>query len=79
MAMSEMKWLETFGDNLRYLLDEYRMTQKDLAEMTGLSEGTVSKYINKTQMPTVRAIINISYALDESYDDLIDFGERIEG
>lgn len=79
MALSEIQWLGMFGDNLRYLLDDYHMTQKDLAEMTGLSEGTISKYINKTQMPTVRAIINISYALDESIDDLIDFGERIEG
>lgn len=79
MALSEIQWLRMFGDNLRYLLDEYHMTQKDLAEMTGLSEGTISKYINRTQMPTVRAIINISYALDESVDDLVDFGERIEG
>lgn len=77
--MSEIEWLDIFGTNLIVMLDENLMTQKDLAEATGLSEGTISKYVNKTQMPTVRAILNISYALNCSLDDLIDFGDTIEG
>ena len=77
--MSEVEWLDIFGDNLISMLDECLLTQKDLAEMTGLSEGTISKYVNKIQMPTVRAIINLSYALDWDLNDMLDFGEKIEG
>lgn len=77
--MSEVEWLDIFGDNLISMLDECLLTQKDLAEMTGLSEGTISKYVNRTQMPTVRAIINLSYALDWDLNDMLDFGEKIEG
>lgn len=77
--MSEMEWLHIFGDNLQCIMDEYCVTQYQLAEMTGLSQGTISKYVNKIQMPTVRALLAISYALDESLDDLMDFGDRIEG
>lgn len=79
MAISENEWLKMFGENLRYTLDDCHMTQKDLAEMTGLSEGIISAYVNGNKMPGARALLAISYALDESIDDLVDFGERIEG
>lgn len=76
--MSEMEWLQIFGDNLQCIMDECCVTQHQLAEMTGLSQGTISKYVNKIQMPTVRALLAISYALDESLDDLMDFGDWIK-
>lgn len=76
--MSETEWLRIFGTNLLEKLDEMLLTQRDLAEMTGLSEGTISKIVNKVQMPTVRTILNISYALDWDLNDMIDFGDCIE-
>jgi transcriptional regulator with XRE-family HTH domain len=75
--MSEVEWLNIFGDNLREILEDYRITQRELADMAGLSEATISKYICKTQMPGIKAIINISEALNMSIDDLIFFGETI--
>lgn len=75
--MSELEWLDIFGDNLVDLLYDANMTQRELADTTGLSEATISKYIHKQQIPTMRAIVNISYALDCSIDELIDFGDRI--
>lgn len=77
--MSEVEWLEEFRMNLLRMMDEDRIKQKELAEESYLSEATISKYVNGTQMPSVRAIINLAYALDCSTDDLIDFGEMIEG
>lgn len=77
--MTEQEWLDIFSDNLISLLDENYMTQNELSIETGISKGTISKYVNGIQMPTVRALLAISYAFDESLDDLIDFGERIEG
>lgn len=76
--MSEAEWLRIFSRNLISILSETRNSQKDLAELSGLSSATISKYVNGTQMPTVRAIVNISYALHLDINDLIDFGDRIE-
>lgn len=76
--MSETEWLDIFGDNLRDVMESTRITQRELAERTGLSEGTISRYIHKQTIPGVKAIINIAYVLDCSMDDLIDFGNMIE-
>lgn len=75
--MSELEWLNIFGDNLIGYLDDARMTQKELAAAAGVPESCISSYIHKQRMPTLKAIINISYALDIDVGDLIDFGDKI--
>lgn len=75
--MTEEEWLDIFAHNLVDMLKDARMTQRELADETGLSEGTISSYINKRRIPTIRAIVNIGYALDCDLNDLIDFGDRI--
>ncbi len=75
--MSELEWLDIFGDNLVSLLQDARMSQRELAEATGLSEATISYYIHKRKIPSLKAIVNIAYAFDISIDELIDFGEII--
>ena len=76
--MGEAEWLDNFGDNLSILLDDYGVSQAELAEKAGLSEPTISSYINKRRMPGVKAILNIAYALNIDIEDLIDFGSMIE-
>ena len=76
--MSQQEWLDIFGNNLANILEEEKISQKELSRLTGLSESTISKYINKLQIPTVRAIINISYALDWSFEDMLNYGDIIE-
>lgn len=75
--MSEVEWLKKFGKTLSDMLKDARMTQRELADATGLSESAISNYVNGKQIPTVRAIINICYELGCNADDLIDFGERV--
>lgn len=75
--MTEFEWLEAFSDNLTKLVYESKLTQCDLSEMTGISQGTISKYLRGQQMPGIKAIINIADALGCSTDELIDFGEII--
>lgn len=75
--MTELEWLEIFSTNLRELLEEKRITQKGLAIASGLSEGAISYYIHGQKIPSLRAIINIAYALEISIDELIDFGDVI--
>jgi len=75
--MTEREWLDTFGDNLSEMLRESKISQKELAEITGLSEAAISNYIRKRKVPSLKAIINIADALDCNIDDLIYFGDTI--
>ena len=75
--MTEQEWLDIFGENLLDLMREKGYSQKDLACDTELAESTISSYVNKRKMPSVRALIAISYVLDISLDELMDFGERV--
>lgn len=76
--MSQQEWLDIFGDNLASILEEQRISQKELSRLTGLSESTISRYINKLQMPNMRAIINISYALNWSFEDMLNYGSMLD-
>ena len=76
--MSEQEWIKIFGDNLLSILEEYGLSRKDLAEEIGVSESAISRYIHKKQMPNIKVIVNMVYALGIEFDDLIDFGSPIE-
>ena len=76
--MSEFEWLSIFARNLIEQIDGARMTQRELAQLAGLSEATVSNYINRRQMPGVKALVNISYVLGCTLDDLMDFGVKVD-
>ena len=75
--MSEIEWMHIFGDNLVDIMAERGYNQEQLADATGLTQATISKYINKKQIPSIKAIINLAYALDCTTDELIEFGDRI--
>ena len=77
-TMGQQEWLNILGDNLASILEEERMSQRELARLTGLNESTISRYINKLQMPTVRAIINISFALEWQFEDMLNYGAMLE-
>lgn len=76
--MSEKEWIDIFGDNLADMLFDARMTQRELADAVGVSESTISDYINKRSAPKVRVIVNIAHAMSCGVDELMDFEEMIE-
>lgn len=75
--MSEQEWLEIFSNKLVEMMYEAGYSQEEFARETGLSQATISKYINRQQLPGIKAIISISYALNCSASELIDFGDTI--
>lgn len=75
--MSEQQWLDIFGDNLRDILIEQGYTQKDLAEAIGVTEATISRYIRKQRIPTIKNLINMSMELGIDLEEFANFGERI--
>lgn len=78
MSMSEKEWIKEFGDNLRYLMTEKNISQRELARKTNLSHTTIGRYLNGTLMPSAKAIVNLSYVLECPYEDLIDFFDTID-
>ena len=76
--VTELEWLQLFGENLKRKLKYARMSQKELSDATGISESAISNYINGRQLPTVRSVLNICYELVFDTDELIDFGSTIE-
>lgn len=76
--MTQREWLHCFSKRLAELIYENRISQNDLCKMSGLGKSTISRYLHETQMPNLRAVMNLCYALHVDYEELIDFGERIE-
>lgn len=69
--MTEMDYLESFAYNLNYIMRDESVSQSELARRSKISKGTISKYLNAKQMPTMKAISNICYALDCEFEDII--------
>ena len=76
--MTLREWGKIFGDNLQDLMDERHMTQQDLATASGLPIGSINAYIRNQSTPGIKAVINLSYALDVDLTDLADFGDTID-
>ena len=76
--MNEFEWLDIFADNLKERMKECKITQQQLAEETDISQATISKYLNKRQMPGIKAIINISEILEWDLEDMLYFGSMID-
>lgn len=69
--MSKIEWLDTFTINLNYYLEQTEMSQRDLAMLTGLSEATISNYVNRKQAPGFNAIRSIASAFGVTIEEFI--------
>lgn len=69
--ISEIKFIDIFADNLRDLMDDVGITQKELADEACLNRSTVNRYLRKQRMPDLRALVNICYVLECDPTDLI--------
>lgn len=75
--MSEIILMHSFGRNLNDILDEYKMSQKELSEETGISESMISRYIKGECMPSLKNVINIMIVLECDFEELIDIPMRV--
>lgn len=57
---------------LKELLQEQDMTQKELADRTGLTEAAISRYVNGTRRPRGKALVNIALTLGVTTDYLLE-------
>lgn len=77
--MIEQEWIEKFRRQLNDILWERGYTQRDFAKELGITEAAVSYWLDGKRAPSVYSLINMSYLLHISIDELVDFGEPVYG
>lgn len=75
--MTEQACKKEFGFRLRKMMFRKNITQSELGEKTGISQVTLSNYINGKNIPGFYAVYKIVKALKCSMDELmfIDYNE----
>lgn len=78
-SMTELEWMDIFAGNLQSLMDEERMSQNELSRRTGISQGTISRYLSAQCMPSVNALVNIAHVFRGcDINDLLYFYKPME-
>ena len=70
-TISELEAIEIIGDNLRDIMKDARISQNELAKESRLTQAPISRCLNKQYMPSVKTIMNLCYALNCDYQDLL--------
>ena len=61
----------TFGMALKEKLEEKDMSQRELAEKTGMTEVSISRYVSDVRSPNLKALMKIADALGCTIDELV--------
>ena len=56
---------------IKEMLDEKNISQKQLSEMTGITESAISHYVKGDRIPRGANLVKISRALGTTTDDLL--------
>ncbi len=70
---------ETIGDRISMLLKKSKHSQKELAGLVGVTEATMSRYLNNERVPKTEIIANLATALHTTSDYLISGKDTDEG
>lgn len=66
----------SFGDNLRALIEERNMTQKELAKQLNIAPSTMGSYVQNTREPDFNTLKLLAKYFDVSTDYLLDFNSN---
>ncbi len=59
------------NERIKMFMNERKYTQKELAEKTGITEASMSKYLSGDRTPRIDVIVNLANALDITTDELL--------
>lgn len=65
-----------FGNNLRKLIEEREMTQKELAKQLNIAPSTLGSYVQSAREPDFATLILLADFFDVSTDYLLDHYEK---
>ena len=77
-SISEVEFICIFADNLSDIMDEVGISQRQLAKKAHVTEAALSRYLNKQRMPNMRTFMNLCYALQCEYSDLLPTYSMVE-
>ncbi len=63
--------MEGFGERISRLLDEVEYTHREFADMIGVSEGALCRYLKDEREPKMEVIANMATALNTTTDYLL--------
>lgn len=66
----------SFGDNLRTLIEERNLTQKELAKQLNIAPSTMGSYVQNTREPDFSTLKLLAKYFDVSTDYLLDFNSN---
>jgi len=58
------------------LMTTKKINQKDLAKLSGITESSVSRYLNSEQEPRIDVLLNFAKALEVDVNYLLENGEN---
>jgi DNA-binding Xre family transcriptional regulator len=70
---TEEEWRIHFARTLMYKMEDRRIGQVELSEHTGISQSSISAYLNKKKSPSAHIVQRLARVLHCSVDDLTDF------
>lgn len=62
---------ELFSQRLQIALSKRTLTQAELSRRTGISEASLSRYVNGARAPRILHLVNLASTLDVSADYLL--------
>ena len=69
--MTEVEWRAEFAKRLQRKMDRQGIDQRRLSQLTGLSEGAISKYISGQRTPKIYSVVLIAKALNSSLYEIM--------
>ena len=66
-----MRDYSIFGERVKLQLEKNNISQKELAEKTGITEATISRYISSQRIPKATEILKIAKVLNCTSDFLL--------
>ena len=61
----------SIGRNMTMLMYDQKIKQKELAESLGVSEQTISRFVNDEKIPSTNRLIQIAKVLNVTLDELV--------
>lgn len=62
---------KTIGKNIKYLIEQKGISQRNFAKMCDCTESAVSKYIAGERVPCVKVLSKMSKVLETSMENLL--------
>ena len=70
---TEKQWVREFARRLNYIMDRKSLNQIMLSEKTGISQASISSYLNCKKIPSAYTLVTLASALGTTVDFLSKF------